>query len=98
MKAVALSVCQTLSPNIATNTVVFDNLEFANQTKSNIEAIKERISNVEVVHIKCEDSLFTTDAILDVFKKDIHLNKILIDITTFTHESLLILNLDSEGN
>ena len=90
-----LSICSALKRNKYTEAFIIFNKEYIEYTKNNLNSQKEIIKQkYNLVETSIKNPLLTADNIREqiieyVIKKD--KKSILIDITTFTHEVLLIL-------
>jgi hypothetical protein len=93
-----LSVAKSLNANFATTVVIFHSGSDAPWTQTRLEQF-ERIAsggtdNFHSVQISMIDPVYTADSIIDALYKIDYAGKkkvrILFDITTFTHEALLI--------
>ena len=73
--------------------VVFYNKESLNLFNDNFSYINSNIKNCTLVEMSIDDPLFTVDQMIATFKNIANRNykNILLDITCFTHETLLII-------
>jgi len=88
------SIAKNLDVSKIAKAVIFYNEKFVSVSQKNIDKLKHTFDDKSVVkELKTDDSIYSTDVILgalsDISKDDDA--KIVIDITCFTHESLLIL-------
>lgn len=92
-----LSVSDNINKDIIKNVIVFYNTEYIDTFKDNVEKLNYFYKNNKIIEgkIKIENPLFTADTIMNSINSIIvdenTIYNVLIDITTFTHESLLIL-------
>jgi len=90
-----VSVCLSIKRNIFTKSFIIFNKEYEVYLKDNLDSQKEILTrNCSLVEISTKNPLLTADNIREniveyIIEKEI--KSILLDITTFTHEALLIL-------
>lgn len=74
---------------------IFHNVNYLNVVKANTSTLQSLFGDKsEIIELSTEDPIMTADNMvnfIDGSLNDEHGNRILVDITTFTHESLLIL-------
>lgn len=87
-----LSISQNIDRKRIKNSIIFYNEEFQNEIENNLKELSKLLdNNCTIIDISLYNSIFTMNKIKDNIISNNNINSVLIDITTFTHEFLLIL-------
>lgn len=88
------AVAETLRADSTGEVIIFENADYAEHVESNAEAIKNRFGGkARRITIRTDDPLVVADRLRDELVPTIRRTSelCLVDVTTFTHEQLLIL-------